>query len=154
MVSDHWSTGSKTRDLRRVFQSERTAGVSSRSITVTNKSKSLTYTVASSFVSTSPLAVTTVVGLLEALTASNSTESRSFLLTVCMLALESTTNSLSSSFIVDAAGKLHSSESEKECSFVLLFELKDIRGKSPRVSRAHRSCLSVSSRDLSSNFKA
>ena len=49
-------------DLRRVFPSERTAGVSSRSITVKDKSSLLTYTVASSFVSTSPLAVTTVVG--------------------------------------------------------------------------------------------
>ena len=36
---------------------------SSRSFTVTNKSNSLTYTVASSFVCTSPLAVTIVVGL-------------------------------------------------------------------------------------------
>ena len=36
--------------------------VSSRSCTVTNKSKSLTYTVASSFVSTDPFAVMTVVG--------------------------------------------------------------------------------------------
>ena len=49
------------------FQSERTAGVSSRSFTVTNKSNSLTYTVASKFVCTSPLAATTVVGLLETL---------------------------------------------------------------------------------------
>ena len=38
-------------------------GVSSRSITVTNKSNSLTYTVASSIICTSPLAVITVVGL-------------------------------------------------------------------------------------------
>ena len=65
---------------------------------------SLTYTVASSFVGTSPLAVTTVVGLFETLTVSNSAELRSFLLTMCLLAPESTTNSLSSRFIVDAAG--------------------------------------------------
>ena len=46
------------------FPSERTAGVSSRSFMVTKKSNSLTYTVASSFVCTSLLAVTTVVGFL------------------------------------------------------------------------------------------
>ena len=46
------------------FPRERTARVSSRSITLTNKSTCLTQTGASSLVSTSPLAVTTVVGLL------------------------------------------------------------------------------------------
>ena len=45
-----------------IFAEFSDAGVSSRSMTVTNKSTSLTYTVACSFVSTSPLAVTTVVG--------------------------------------------------------------------------------------------
>ena len=37
---------------------------------------------------------------------------RSFLLTMCMLAPESTTNSLSSGLIVDAAGIIHSSQGE------------------------------------------
>ena len=46
------------------FQAIKTAGVSSKICTVTNKSKSLTYTVvASSFVCPSPLAVRTVVGV-------------------------------------------------------------------------------------------
>ena len=63
------------------------------------KSNCLTYTVAFSFVCTSSLAVTTVVGFLETFTVSSSAEFRSFLLNMCMLALESTTNSLSSSFI-------------------------------------------------------
>ena len=49
------------------FTKERTAGVSSRNITLTNKSNCLTYTVASSLVCTSPLAVITVVGLLDGL---------------------------------------------------------------------------------------
>ena len=44
------------------------------SFTVTNKSDSLTYTVASSFVCTSPVAVTTVVGLFKTLTVANSAE--------------------------------------------------------------------------------
>ena len=125
------------------FPSERTAGVSSRSFTVTNKSNSLTYTVASSFVCTSPLAVTTVVGLSETLTVSNSTELKSFLLTMCILAPESTTNSLSSGFIVDAAGKIHSSAGEKNVVFVLFFELVNMFGQSPRVS-AGASLLSFS----------
>ena len=76
------------------FPSKKTAGVSSRSFTVTNKSNSLTYTIASSFVCTSPMAVTTVVGLSETLAVSNSAALRSFLLNMCMLAPESTTNSL------------------------------------------------------------
>ena len=217
VVSDHWSNGSDTRDLRRVFQvreallsrinptlwhtllhllllaprrwllpgttngtwleilqlillpflmrcgfwplihwyvypwssqsfpKERTAGVSSRSITLTNKSTCLTQTGASSLASSSPLAVTTVVGLLETLTVSKSAELRSFLLTICMLAPESTTDALSSGFIVDVAGKIHSSVGEQNAVF-LFFELIE--------SRAHRSCLSVSSWDLSSNFTA
>ena len=85
----------------------RTAEVSSRSKTDTNKSNSRTYAVASSFAGTSPLAVTTVVGLFELLTVSNSAELRSFLLTICILAPESTTNSLSSGSFVDATGRTH-----------------------------------------------
>ena len=94
------------------FPSERTAGVSSRSITVTNRSNSSTYTVASFLVCTSPLAVITVVGFFEILMVSNSAESRSLLLTMCILAPESTTNSLSSSSFVDAAGIIHFSVGE------------------------------------------
>ena len=66
---------------------DRTAFVSSRSITVTNKANSRTYTVASSFASTSPLAVITTVVFFDTLTVSNSASLRSFLL---MLAPEST----------------------------------------------------------------
>ena len=128
MVVVPWSSQS--------FPSERTPGVSSRSITVTSKSNSRTYTVASSFVSTSPLAVATVVGFLETFAVSKSAELRSFLLTMCILAPESTTNCPSSGFIVDAARR-------KECSFVLFFELKGILGKSPYIS-AGASLLSFS----------
>ena len=67
MVSDHWSNGNYTRDLRRVFRVKELPVYLREALAVTNKSSSLTYTVASSFVSTSPLAVTTVVGLLEIL---------------------------------------------------------------------------------------
>ena len=61
VVFDHWSSGRYTHGSLQSFPRERTAGVSSRSITVTNKSNSVTYTVASSLVCTSPLAVITVV---------------------------------------------------------------------------------------------
>ena len=91
------------------FPKERTAGVSSRSITLTNKSNGLTFSVASSLVCTSPLAVITVVGLLDVLMVTSSAESRSVSLTICILAPESTTNSLSSGSFVDAAGRTNSS---------------------------------------------
>ena len=65
------------------FPNDSTAGVSWRSTTVTNKSNSLTYTAAFSLVCTSPLAVITVIGLLDALMVSNSAELRSPLLTIC-----------------------------------------------------------------------
>ena len=61
---------------------------------------------------TSPLAVITVVGFFDILMVSNSAESRSRLLTVCMLAPEKTTNSLSSDFMVDAADLTHPSQGE------------------------------------------
>ena len=74
---DRWSSGKKTHDPRRASRVERTAGVSSRSITVTNKSNSLTFSAASSLVCTSPLAVITVAGFLDVLMVSNSAELRS-----------------------------------------------------------------------------
>ena len=55
-------------------------------------------------------------------------------LTICILAPESTTNSRSSGFLADGAGRHHSVVSEKKVSLVLFFELIDIFGKSPRVS--------------------
>ena len=75
------------------FPSDNTAGVSSIKFIVKNTSNSLTYTVASSFVCTSPLAVITVVGLLDVVTVSNSAEFKSIFLNMCIDALESTTNS-------------------------------------------------------------
>ena len=72
------------------------------------KSNSLTYTVASSFVCTPPLAVTTVVGLHDFVKVFISAEFKSFLLIMCIDAPESTTNSPSSGFIADGAGTHHS----------------------------------------------
>ena len=96
------------------FPSDRTAGVSSRSFIVKNMSNSLTSTVASSFVCTSPLAVkTVVVRLLNVVTVSNSAEFKSFLLIMCIDAPGPTTNSLSSGLIVDGDGRHQFSEGEK-----------------------------------------
>ena len=64
--------------------------------------------------------LSTVVGLSETHTVSNSAELRSFLLTICMLAPESTTNSLSSGFFVDAACKIYSSGGEQNVAFSFL----------------------------------
>ena len=50
VFSDHWPTHMNVRDLRRVFPSHRTAGVSSRICIVTNNSNSWMFSVASSFV--------------------------------------------------------------------------------------------------------
>ena len=97
---------------KEIFPSERTAGVFSRSITVTNNSNSRTYTVASYFAGSSPLAVITTVRFFDKLTVSNSASLRSLLQTMCLLPPESTTDSFSSGFIVDAAGTTHSSEGE------------------------------------------
>ena len=75
---------------------ERTAGVSSRSIILTSKVQFFDI-------------FRGVVGLLDVLMVSNSAELKSFSLTICILAPESTTNSLSSGSFVDAAGSAHSS---------------------------------------------
>ena len=110
---DHRSTHRNIRDLRTVFPNDRTDGVSSRNSTVTNKSKPLTYTVASSFVCTSPLAVITAVGVLDTRTISSSAEFGSFLLSMCIDAPESKTNSLFSCSILDGERRHRTSEGEK-----------------------------------------
>ena len=87
---------------------------------------------ASSLVCTSPLAVITVVGFLDILMVSkNSAELRSFLLTMCILAPESTTNSLSSGSFVDAAGEYPFFSGREECCLVFFFELVYVFGEVP-----------------------
>ena len=135
------------------FPNESTAGVSSRNTTLTNKSNCLTFTVASSLVCTSPLAVITVVGLLDVLMVSNSAELRSFLLTICILAPESTTNYLSSGSFVDAAGSTHSSAEKWNAALSFSLSLQLFLPRFQALLRAHR-CCRVSSWDLSSNFTA
>ena len=126
MAADHRSTGRNIRDLRRVFR------VKERLVYLREA-----YTVASSFVCTSPLAVTTVVGFLGTVTVSKSAEFRSFLLNMCMLAPESTTNCLSSGFIVDGAGKLHSVVGEKNVALSVSLSLKMCLANILASPRAH-----------------
>ena len=54
----------------------------------------------------------TVAGFLDTQTLSSSAEFRSLLLSMCIDALESSTNSLSSSSVEDGAGDNQTSESE------------------------------------------
>ena len=115
---------------------------------------SLTCTVASSLVCTSPLAVMTVVGLPGVLMVCNSAELRSRLLTICILAPESTAISLSSGSFVDAAGSAHSSVGEWNVALSFSLSLYMFQARFHALLRAHRYCLSVSSWDWSSNFIA
>ena len=97
------------------------------------------YAVASSCVCTSPLAVITVVGLLDVVTVSNSAEFKSFLLTVFIDAPESTTNSLSSGLIADGAGRHQVSEGEKNAVLTCSFNFRIFLASLHDASRAHRS---------------
>ena len=78
----------------------------------------LTYTIASSCVCTSPLAVMTIVGLHDFVKVSISALLKSFLLIMCIDAPESTTNSRSSGLRGDASKHLFS---EGEENVALLF---------------------------------
>ena len=136
--------------LKEFHKGKNCGSFSSRSITLTNESNSLTCTVASSLVRTSPLAVITVVGLLDVLMLSNSAKLRSFLLTKCILAPESTTDSLSSGSFVDATGSTYFSAGEKNVALSFSLNLKMFLARFQALLWAHRSCLSVSSWDWSS----
>ena len=76
---------------------------------------------------------------------SNSAESKSFLLNMCMLAPVSTTNSLSSSFITDGAGRHHWLVGEYNVALSVSLSLKIFLANLHASPRAHRSCLSISS---------
>ena len=121
-----------------------TAGVFSRTFIVKNMSNSLTYTVASSCVCTSPLAVMTIAGLHDFVKISISASRKSFLLIICIDAPESTTNSLSSSLRV-GAGKHLFSEGEKNVALSCSFNFNTLLASLHAASRAPCSCHSVSS---------
>ena len=126
------------------FPSDKTAGVFSRTFIVQNISNSLTYTVASSCVCTSPLAVMTIVGLHDFVKVSISASLRSFLLIMCINAPESTTNSLSSGLRFDA-GKHLFSEGQKNAALFSSSNFRTLLASLHAASRAPCSCHSVSS---------
>ena len=134
--------------------SERTAGVFSRSVTVTNKFKR-TKTRASSFASTSLLAVITMVGFFDILKVSNSALLRSILLTMCK-ACSGVHHKLSFLRLYCGCGRQHPLIGRRtECSFFSFFELFQISWQVLHASpRAHRPHLAVSPGNLSSNFTA
>ena len=103
----------------------------SRTSIVKNISNSLTYTVASSCVCTSPLAVMTIVGLHDFVKVSISASLKSFLLIMCIDAPESTTKSHSSGLRVDAGRHLFS-EGEKNVAVMFLHEFQDTSWHFPR----------------------
>ena len=76
-----------TRRAKQSWTSDRTAGVSPSNCTVTNRSRSWAYSCASSFVCTSPFAVTSVVGFLDHRKVSISSELKSFFCSACALKL-------------------------------------------------------------------
>ena len=96
----------------------------------------------------------TIVGLHDFVKVSNSAESKSLLLIMCIDAPESTTNSRSSSLSVDGAGRHLFSESEKNAVLSLSFNFRMLLANFHAASRAHRSCHSVSSWDRAPNFGA
>ena len=108
------------------FPKERTAGVCSRGITLTNKSNCLTSNVASSLVCTSPLAVITVVGLLDVLMVSNSAELR-FLTDHMHTRSWINYNSLSSRTFCWRSREYPFLRGKVECSPVFFFELVYVR---------------------------
>ena len=146
VVFDHKSTHRNIRDPRRAVQ-VRTGGVSWRSCTVTNRSKSLTDTVASSFVCTSPWAVMTSVELLHF--------SYSFQLCCIQVPLARHVHGgtgihdelFSCGLMDDGAGRHHTSDGKKN---VALFasrspsSLYNCFAKSQASLRAHRSFANAS----------
>ena len=139
--------------LSQSFPSDNTAGVLSRTVKVKNFSYSLTYTIASSCVCTSPLAVMTIVGLHDFVKVSISASLQSFLLIMCIDAPESTTNSRSSNFRVDASKHLFS-DAVKNVALWCSFNFNTLLNSFHAASRAPCSCHSDSSWDRSSNFGA
>ena len=95
-----------------------------------------------------------VIWLLDVIKISISEEFKSLLLIMCIDAPESKTNSLSSGLRVDGAGKHQFSEFEKNAALCFFFNFRMLLSSSHAASRAHRSWLSVSSWDRSSNFGA
>ena len=95
----------------------------------------------------------TIVGLHDFVKVSISALLKSFLLIICIDALESTTNSRSSSLRIDAGRHLFS-EGEKNVALSCSFNFNTLLASFHAAWRAPCSCHSVSSCERSSNFGA
>ena len=87
----------------------------------------------------------TVIAHLEVVTVSNSADFRSFLLIMCIDAPESTTNSLSSSLILDGEKSHNFYVGEKNVAPSFSFSFRIFCASLHAASRAQCSCHSVSS---------
>ena len=152
MVFDHWSIRRSTRFTAKLTERQYCWRVL-EDFHCQEYIQFSTYTIASSCVCTSPLAVMTVVGLHGFVKVSISALRRSFLLIMCIDAPESTTNSLSSGFNVDAGKHLFSGD-EKNAALSCSFSLNTFLASFHAASRAPCSCHSVSSCERYSNFGA
>ena len=99
------------------------------------------------------MAVMPFLGFLDTPVVSNSAAINSFMLSMCIEVLESTTNSLSFASVDDGAGRHHTSEGEKN---VALFSAKSRATvwQILMLLRTHRSLAKVSPWLRSSNFAA
>ena len=113
----------------------------------------LWHAIASTCVCTSPLAVVTILGLHDSVKVSISAFLKSCMLIMCIDAPESTTNSLSSGFNVDAGRHVFSGD-EKNATLSCSFNLNIFLANFHAASRAPCPCHSVSSCERSSNFGA
>ena len=85
----------------------------------------------------------TVAGLFDVVKVSNAAEFKTFLLIMCIDALESATKSLSSGLRVDGAGRHLFFEGEKNAVLSFSFNFMIFLANLHAASRAHRSCHSV-----------
>ena len=103
MVSDHRSTHRNFRDLRRVVEAIELAVYPRGAVSSRKKNKIFDKHCCFLVRLHCSSAEITFVGVLDTLKVSDAAEFKSFLLKMCIAALETTTNSLSSGLILDGA---------------------------------------------------
>ena len=115
------------------FPTDNTAGASAKIFPLNNRTCPTLpmWSFASSFVYNSPEPVVTVVGLFKIVTVSDPVEFTSFLLIMCIDAPESTTNSLSSTSILENEWRHQFSAIEKKQNHVFR-DFQHVFGQPPR----------------------
>ena len=136
------------------FPSDNTAGVFSRTFIVKNISNSVTYTIASSCVCTSPLADMTIEGLHDFVKVSISASLKSFFCWACALTPRSPQQTLFPQVSKMMQGGTYFPETRRMLLFHAPLNLNTFLASFHAASRAPNSCHSVSSREQSSNLGA